>query len=282
MRYVILGGHGMLGHDLRARPRGAGCRRPRPRRTRCHRCRGGSGCRRRRRRRDQRGRLHPGRRCRVRRSERLTPSTPSARQCRGRRRPPPGPRSCRSRPTTCSAAPVTEPYAEDTPLRSDRRLRPHEGGRASDSCARHTRHPSSCAPPGCTAQHGASFPRTMLRLAENRETVDVVDRSGRPADLDPRPRPRDRRAARLRRDARHLSTAPTAGAASWFDFARAVFATRRTRPRARAADRQRVVRATRAATGLLGARPRGVGAGRSLGATTVAGRARGRASPKER
>ena len=133
--------------------------------------------------------------------------------------------------------------------------------RASGGCSPRTPAPTSCAPPGSTAHGGSNFPRTMLRLAAERDTVDVVtDQVGQPTwtmDL-----------------ARQIATLIESSAPGGIYHgtngdsrelvrlrARAVHA-RRPRPGARAADHERRVRATRPAPRLLGARPRRLDAGR--------------------
>ncbi|MDJ0825048.1 MAG: dTDP-4-dehydrorhamnose reductase [Rhodobacter sp.] len=74
---------------------------------------------------------------------------------------------------------------------------------------------------------GANFPRTMLRLAETRDALDIVDdQVGGPTPADAIADALWTMAAALIRDARtggtyHLSGAPDV---SWADFARAIFA----------------------------------------------------------
>lgn len=116
---------------------------------------------------------------------------------------------------------ATEPYPEDAPLDP---LGAYGRTKAAGERLVREAHPGAhiVRTAWLYGEHGASFPRTMLRLASERDTVSVVtDQVGQPTwtgDL------AAAIVALLDADApAGVYHGTNAGRASWFDFARAVF-----------------------------------------------------------
>ncbi len=233
------------------------------------------------RRRHQRGRLHPGRRRRGARGGGVRDQRDRCRPAGAPPRPRPARGSCRSRPTTCSTAPRRSPYPEDAP-------RDPQGayGRTKAEGERLVleAHPGPylVRTAWLYGAHGPNFARTMLRLAGERETVERRRRSGRPADLD---RSTSQRAIVRLLDADAPSGiyhGTNSGQASWFDFARAIFAVSGLDPERVLPIDSAAYPAPGPAPRLLGARPRRLATSGTRGATRLArgafgGRRRGSA-----
>ncbi len=114
-----------------------------------------------------------------------------------------------------------EPYAEDAPLAP---IGAYGRSKAAGEAAVRSAHPGAwiVRTAWLYGAYGACFPRTMLRLAAERDTVSVVtDQIGQPTWT------RDvARATRRLADAdapAGVFHATASGRASWFEFARAVF-----------------------------------------------------------
>ena len=165
--WLVTGAKGQLGTDLQELLAGARRLAGRPARARPHRRARGRRLRGRLGRRavgagpgvPQRRRLHGGRRGRGAGGARAARSTARRRGCSPRPAPASAQGWCTSRPTTCSPATPTEPYAEDATPDPQGRLRSHQARRRARPCSRPCRPPTSCGRPGCTAPGGRTSSR---------------------------------------------------------------------------------------------------------------------------